>query len=622
MTKKQKYSESDIEVLTDVEHVRKRVSIYLGSNNPATYYLPIFNDGKLDVLPQTFGPATYKCVNEVIDNIVDEYSQHKPKKPTIIIEADANNGKYTITDVGRGVPIGKHESGKPTPEVVFGSLRSGRNFSDDREIGVIGQNGMGVSLTKVCSKEFSIEIHRDAKKYTQRFTTEKTSKPIITKCKKSKTGTQVSFTLDDDVFKNISLPNILMKSRAMEVAFTNPGTEVIYNKERFIYKNGLESLISEISKDYFKFENNNITFFVIFDAHQGIDERIFTYVNSSFLFDGGICNTQFLNAFFNKSLSQLKPAAKKHKCDVTKNDVRQNLLVFGVIKTKNPEYDSQSKTRLTGPSLRKDMDELLDASWAKFTRNNKKWLEEVIQRAAARHNTNANKQAIKELSKHSRKKIAGLVDATDKNRFNCQLLITEGKSAAASITDVRDPQKTAIYPLTGKINNVYGMSVAQILKAGKVTDLLMAIGLIPGKPCMRSDLKYGKVIIATDADVDGADIFTLLVNLFYQFWPELFSEAYKEPFIYRLIAPNIVAVKGKKRVHFVDTASYEAVKHKYSGYTINYLKGLGSMEKVDFVEILSSDEYLIPIIDDGSLEDSLKLLFSTDANARKEWLKK
>lgn len=617
--RKKSYNETDIQVLSDVEHVKKRVSVYLGSNNPATYTIPLYND-TFSVTDVTFVPATYKAVGECLDNVVDEYTQHMPKKPLITILADPQIGYYQIQDAGRGVPIGKHETGKYTPEVVFDSLRSGRNFSDDRQAGVIGMNGMGVSLTRICSTEFNVTINREGKKYTQRFLSDKTFKPKIITGPKAKTGTQVEFTLDPSVFKDIKLPNVLLRNRAIEIAATNPGIQVQYNDEKFVFKKGFEDIVKSMSNQYFKFEADDMEFFVIFDVNKNIDEQIFTYVNSSLLFDGGICNTQFLNAFYAKAVDHLATAAKKQKCEVTKNDVRQNLLVIGNMKIANPEYDAQSKTRLTGPNLRKEFKDYIDNQWSSFARKNKKWLEDVLERACDRHHITANKQAVKEMAKQSRKKILGLNDATSKNRFDCQLLITEGKSAAASITSVRNPATTASFPLTGKVNNVYGMTVAQLLKAGKITDLLTSIGLVPGQKALRGNLRYGKIVIATDADYDGNDIFTLLVNIFFQFWPELFDQDY-EPIVHRLIAPNVVAVKGTKRIHFTSRNDYEKVKHKYKGYEISYYKGLGSMVQEDWKMILDGQtDTLIPIIDDGKLNTTLELLFGPDANKRKSWL--
>ena len=155
---------------------------------------------------------------------------------------------------------------------------------------------------------------------------------------------------------------------------------------------------------------------------------------------------------------------------------------------------------------------------------------------------------------------------------------------------------------------------------GKITDLLTAIGLVPGHRAVRSQLRYGKIVIATDADVDGGDIFTLLINLFYQFWPELFDKNY-EPIVYRLIAPNICLVKGKKRIHFPTRSEYEKQKDKFHGYEVRYYKGLGSMVGPDWEMILSGEtNTLIPVIDDGKMGETLELLFGPNADGRKEWL--
>ena len=219
-----------------------------------------------------------------------------------------------------------------------------------------------------------------------------------------------------------------------------------------------------------------------------------------------------------------------------------------------------------------------------------------------------------------RKRVEGLLDATSKNRSICQLLITEGLSAKSSICEARNPETTGAFALTGKINNVYDSTPAQVLKTGKVTDLMSAIGLTPGKRVDRSALNFGRIVIATDADVDGGDIFTLLVNLFYKFWPELFDKNY-EPVVYRLVSPNVVASKGDKRVHFTTRADYEKVKDKYKGWSIEYMKGLGSLSMKDWEMILATDSAVyIPIVDDGKMGETMKLLFSDDADVRKAWL--
>lgn len=621
MARKKTYTADDIKVLSDRDHVRKRTQIYLGNTHPTSYPIPVFTDDEFYVDEVEFVPAVYKAIGEIIDNSIDEFAQINQRNKTLKIQANPLLGEYTIADNGRGVPITKHETGKHAPEVVFGQLRSGRNFSDEKELGVIGQNGVGSACTNFCSLDFQITINRDKKTYKQTFTDggTKVTKPSVRKGP-NKTGTQITFTLDPEVFEDITLPDELMHNRAVELALTNPGVAVEYNGNKYKFAKGFEQYVKQISDSYYRFESDNMEFYVIFDINEGVDEQMFTWVNSSLLFDGGKCNVQFMNAFIDRVIKHMQPTAKKQKAEISKNDVRQGLLVFGNLRVANPEYDSQAKTRLTGPDLRKEMQLMVDKQWRSFAKTNKKWLEHVLENALERAHSRANKKAIKDHQKSLRKKVPGLVDATHSNRQMCQVLITEGLSAASMITEARDPKTTASFPLTGKVNNVYGATPAQLLKMGKLTNLLAAIGLVPGRKAVRSDLRFGKIVIATDADMDGNDIFTLLVNVFYQFWPELFSPNY-EPIVHRLVAPNVCLVKGNKRVHFPTRADYEKKKGRYKGYEVRYYKGLGSLSREDWDMILSgATNTLIPVVDDGKMGETLELLFGPDSTARKKWL--
>jgi topoisomerase-4 subunit B len=584
----------------------------------------------MDIETVTFIPAVYKAIGEIIDNSLDEFTQIKSKVKLLKITASPETGRYTISDNGRGVPIDKHSSNKFTPEVVFASLRSGRNFTDDKQIGVQGMNGVGSACTNFCSSEFEVNIQRGGKKYSQRFVdgADKISKPKITDTASTCSGTEITFQLDPLVFQDISLPDSVIRNRAVEIALTNPSVTVEYNGEKFRYKRGLQEYIDRIAdgKITFRFdveaENIQGEIFIICNGHDGIDEQMFTWVNSSLLFDGGKCNTQFFNLLFDRVGAQLEKEAKKLKAEVTRNDMRRGLLVLANLKIKNPEYDSQSKTRLTGPDLRKELTVGIDLNWKAFAKTANDWLLNVLERANERYHLSENKKAIDDHEKKQKKKIIvpSLLDASSKNRFECQVLVTEGLSAKSQISEAREPRTTAAYALTGKINNTWGCTPAQALKMGKLTELLAVIGLTPGRKSDRAAMNYGRIVIATDADQDGADICTLLLCLFYQFWPELFDKNY-EPIVYRLVAPNIVASKAGKRIHFTSVAEYEAVKNKYKGWTIEYMKGLGSMSKTDWEMILSEkSDMLIPFVNDGNMGNILELLFGPSADMRKAWL--
>lgn len=621
---KKNYTAQDIQVLDDRSHCRLRTQMYLGNLQPTTFKVPIFVGDSFEVKEFTFIPAVFKAVGEILDNSVDEFSHIGKPNKALKIEAVPTEGKFTISDNGRGIPIDAHPAmkGKYTPEVALTNFRAGRNFSNDKEVGVIGQNGIGAAACVFCSSDFKVTIYRDGQRYMQRFENgaEIIHKPKFTPIKSDDTGTEVSFTLDPTVFNSVSLPEELLHNRAIEIAFNNPGVTVSYNGNKYKYKNGFKELVKNISTDHFCFSSENMDIFVVFDKYESTDEQMFTWVNSSLIFDGGLCNTQFLNAFYDKVIDQLSGAAKKEKSEVTKNDIKQNLLILASLKVTNPEYDAQSKTRLTGPNLRKELTDLIDVNWNSFVRKSKPWLDSVLTRAIERHHYDANKKALKDHQKSLKKRVAKLTDATSSRRGDCQLLITEGDSAASSITEVRDTKTTAIFPLMGKINNVYGMTIAQLLQMGKITDLLSVIGLIPGKKVVRSELRYGKIIIATDSDNDGDDIMSLLVNLFYQFWPDLFDPNYP-PMVFRLIAPNVVVSKGSKRIHFSSRQEYEKEKHKYKGWSVEYMKGLGGLTLEDWeMVLLNGTGELIPFIHDDKMKATLNLLFGPDSNPRKEWL--
>lgn len=636
MAKDKSYTADDIVSLSDREHVRLRTQIYLGSMHPTIFNLPLLSESTLKMEEVTFIPAVYKAIGEIVDNSLDEFSHLTIKNKVLKIKSNPSTGVYVISDNGRGIPVDKKlemvgKSAKEvwTPELALARLRAGRNFTNDKEVGVIGQNGVGAACTNFCSTHFETNIHRDGLHYNQKFAdgANKTGKPTIKPAAQSATGTEIIFKLDPAVFKDVALPNSLVRNRAIEIALTNPDLTVEYNNEKFRYKKGLQEYIDKIAGDKitYKFDVKEELIqgeiYVICNGHSGIDEQMFTWVNSSLLFDGGKCNTQFFNVLFDRVTTHLEKDAKKLKAEVTRNDIRRGLLVLANLKIKNPEYDSQSKTRLTGPDLRKEFVNTIDSSWKSFSKTTSNWLTEVLEFAAERHHAAENKKAIDDHEKKKKKiKAAGLLDATGSNRMACSLLITEGLSAKSQISEARDPATIAAFALTGKINNVWGCTPAQVLKMEKLRELLAVIGLTPGKKADRKSLHYGKLIPSTDADFDGDDIFTLLVCLFYQFWPELLDPN-GEPVLYRLVAPNVVASKGDKRIHFTTRADYEKAKDKYKGWNIEYMKGLGSMSKKDWEMILSGQsDTFIPILDDGNLGNTLELLFGSSADMRKAWL--
>lgn len=626
-----RYESSDVVSLSDYQHVRLRPNIYFGSNELTDFLLPDFTDG-LKVKTQSLSSAALRAYFEVVDNSIDEFSQLPDSySKKLIMEYSPTTGKMCIMDNGRGVPIDDHKTGKPTPEVVFTTLRSGRNFEDDKkEIGVCGQNGVGSSCTAYTSSFFAVEIHREGKKYTQKYSTSKDalviSEPKIISTASDKTGTSVTFQLDPKVFKNNHLiPEPVIHNKAIEIAMCNPGVAVTYvnsdtnEHENYKFKKFTDGFVklNEMTKYAsfeFKTKEAAIEAYVFFDQENPVNV---TWVNGSLVLLGGLAETQFRNAFVAKTLDELQSEAQKTKTKILSKDIEEGLSVFVNVRVRNPSYDSQAKTRMVGPSLRDEFREAIDDGWKALKRNYGPWLESVLERASSRSSYDQARKNKKDLKK--KVTAENLLDATSTNRLACQIILTEGISANASIKHVRDPEFMAAYPLTGKINNIYGMKPHAVATLPKVAELLRVCGLVPGHKADPDLLRYGRVIAATDSDFDGSDILCLLVNLFYQFWPELFDK--KNPRIYRMTAPNVCVVKGDQRIHFTSQAEFDKVKDKYAkGYEIKYYKGLGSLSMQDWILTFNNPKCFIPIIDDGNLAATLALLFSDNVAARKQWL--
>lgn len=606
----------EILVLNDREHVRLRPTMYIGSTFASTFTIPTFTNNVIEKQEIEIIPAIIRLVCEIIENSMDEFYKHQPSSPQINLTYNSDTNTITVEDNGRGIPILKHSSGKYIPEVVLTELRSGRNFTQDKEQGTIGQNGVGSTCVNFCSETMIVEVHDGKKKYIQKF--EKGASiihsPEITNLKTKDTKTSITFTIDSTVFNTSSpIPVSFFKHKLHDLCCWN--TELTCNL----------TYISSNSPQLMKFSNKNafkgcLTSYIskngngcaIYKCHT--EMPLCTSINSAYLYDGGSCNKHIEGFFVEKINAAFKKKYSQKRITVDKKDIFSNIGIISNFMVSDPIFDSQAKIRFKGPDIKNTIITTLELVWTQFS-SHTDILDEIFNTAIERYNTSTSKKIQKDFSKNKFEKIEGLMDATSTNRSNCSLLITEGDSASSCVSEVRDPTTIGSIALTGKINNVSGASVADLMNMSKIKDLLKAIGLIPGKPANINDLRYGKIVIATDADPDGNAIFCLLVNIFHTFWPELFTQ----PVIFRMVAPNVVASKQNKRIHFPTMSTFMKQQSKYKTWTIEYMKGLGSMSFDDWKICLKGTDW-IPILDDGELKDTLSLLFSDNRLARKEWL--
>lgn len=448
------YKASDISVLSDRDHVRLRTAIYLGSTETSTFEIPIFKKDDLEIKYVDFIPALYKSFNEISDNGIDELVQLKKKDKRLSIMHDTVENKFKICDNGRGVPVDVHpQTGRHTPETVFTELRSGRNFDDGaKDSGVIGTNGVGSSCVAMISEEFNVQIRRDNKFYQQTYRdgTASIEEPQIATMASKETGTCIEFKFDRALkqFADTNLNPDLIYNRAFEIALTNPEIEIGYVRKQldedgtleqvqdtFAFKGGMAEYIKKISERFFEFkydhEDFTARYYVVLDKYQGIDEKVFVYVNSSLLFEGGTAAHMFFNTFFSQVVDKLKSETKKRKVDLNRNDVRQNMLVVADVKMKNPRYDNQSKTRLISQEIKKHIDEMVTSQIGKFISSNKDWIEEILDRAEFRQKI-ADISELKKRQKKKKGKLAKLIDCYTKDRSKAAIAFSEGDCMASS----------------------------------------------------------------------------------------------------------------------------------------------------------------------------------------------
>jgi len=442
------YSAKDIKVLSDREHVRLRTAIYLGSTEETSYEVPIFEKDDIKIKQKFFIPAIYKAFNEIADNAIDELTQLSKKDKKITVTHNTITNRFKICDNGRGVPIDLHpQTNKYTPETVFTELRSGRNFDDgNKDSGVIGTNGVGSSCVAMISEEFIVSIKRDGKFYEQMYRdgTSLIDEPSINIYKSKDTGTCIEFKIDTSLeqFKTTKVDPELIQNRVMEIALNNPELELSYIRKQldedgeeeqfqeiYHFKGGMYEYIKHVSDNYFEFKYDHDEFtaryYVILDKYQGIDEKVFVYVNSSLLFEGGTAAHMFFNTFFSSVNEGLKREVKKRKIVLNKNDVKQNLLVIADVKMKNPRYDNQSKTRLISQEIKKHIDKMIGDQIGKFLSSNKAWIDEVLDRAEFRQRI-ADMAEVKKKQKKKKGKLAKLINCYTKDRSQATISFSEG----------------------------------------------------------------------------------------------------------------------------------------------------------------------------------------------------
>lgn len=605
------------EKLTPYQQVRLRTEWVFGSRHPHTQTVLEYGPTP-HMVETTWVPALFTCFREVLDNSLDEVVSHGHGN-RIDVTYDPDELLFSVQDNGRGMPIEwseKHQNYAAT--ILLSEMMSGRNFGDRGESR--GLNGIGAKGVNYCSEWFKAEISRGKQQFIQTFSEGEQlviGGATIWPTNSKKTGTKISFKLSRKVFHDQRLPSSFIAARLTEIALCYPKLHLTFNGKPI---QGKELQFPKKPIEFSVAADRFTSRFWLVPDFVADGEFSFSLVNAIPLFNGGTHIEAFRRHFYGGLLNGLERENRKRKLVPNRADISDGLLIYNITEMAEPTFDSQSKTRLINEPVGNLIRQSLDAPdfYKDIVRKNPEWIEAIYERCARRTQVKDAKDTIRQAKRNLRQKIEDLEDACGHDRSQCILALCEGKSAASGLVEARDPNIHGALPLRGKVLNTFGLSPKKALENESLAKIFNAIGLIPGQRANRHMLRYGKVYLTMDADEDGKSIVSLLVGVFYEYWPELF-EPTKPAFLHVFETPLLIAVKGKNRKYWYNNDYHTFDPEKFKGWEIVRAKGLAALEREDWRYVLKNPK-LVPIVDDGKLGDGLRLLFSADTDARKRWI--
>jgi DNA gyrase subunit B len=575
VTKKDKYTADSIQILEGTEAVRKRPGMYIG-----------------DVGVRGLHHLVFELVDNSIDEVMAGYCDY------IYVELRKDGG-VVVLDNGRGIPVDIHpQAKKPALEIVLTTLHAGGKFSNSIYKISGGLHGVGLSVVNALSKRLEVEVMRDGKVYYQAYEKGKPITPLTEKGSTDKTGTKILFYPDPDIFETTKFDYEIIANRLRELAFLNPGVTIELKDENtgksnvFKYEGGLTQFMEYLSKGkevlhdpfYFKREEENLVIEVVLQYNTGYDELILSYVNNIHTIEGGTHVTGFRSALtkvvnsFARSWGLWKEAES-----LSGEDVREGLTAIISTKVPNPQFEGQTKTKLGNSEVKKFVEKVVEEELTEyFTKNpdiGKLIIGKIIEAYRARQAARKARELVRRKSLLESTLLPGkLADCSEKDPSKCELFIVEGESAGGSAKQARDRRYQAILPLRGKILNVEkAQHLTKILSSEEIKTIIASLGTGIGQDFDLSKLRYHKIIIMTDADVDGAHIRTLLLTFFYRHFRPLIEGGY----VYIAQPPLYFLRKGKEERYAYSEEEKEEILREW-GYPDNvYIqryKGLGEMD--------------------------------------------
>ncbi len=586
-----KYDAEHIQILKGLEAVRKRPGMYIGSTGP---------DG------------LHHLVYEIVDNSIDEALAGFCTKISVYIE---EGNIIRVIDNGRGIPVSMHPVENVSAlEVVMTKLHAGGKFDKDTYKVSGGLHGVGVSVVNALSSWCEVSVHRDGKIYYQKYKIGVPEEPVKVVGDSDKSGTIVRFFPDAEIFDETEFSFDVLSNRLRELAFLNKGIEinliderVLPEKERsFMFEGGVKSFVEYLNKSktplfeepvYFESEKDNVVVELSLQYNEGFAETIFSYVNNINTKEGGSHLSGFKSALTRTLNDFLKNSklAKKLDENLTGDDVREGLTCVISVKVPEPQFEGQTKTKLGNSEVRGIVDSLVSERLTSYLEEHPDVIDIILDKSITASRARAAARRARDLTRRkgfleSTGLPGKLADCSDKDPANCEVYIVEGDSAGGSAKMGRDRKFQAILPLWGKMLNVEKTRVEKVISNEKMLPIITALGTNLGEEFNLEKLRYHKIIIMADADVDGSHIRTLLLTFFFRYMKPLIEHGH----IYLAMPPLYKITVGNKSHYVYDDAEKEKflsqLDESEDKIGLQRYKGLGEMNPEQLWETTMNPE--------------------------------
>ena len=611
---KTEYGADQIQILEGLEAVRKRPGMYIGS---------------------TSARGLHHLVYEIVDNSVDEALAGYCKNIDVTINPD---NSITVIDDGRGIPVGiNHKSGLPAVEVVFTVLHAGGKFGGGGYKVSGGLHVVGASVVNALSNWLEVRVYHDGKVYFQRYERGKTMNKleVIDTCPIEKTGTEVRFLPDDTMFEETVYDYDVLKTRLRETAFLTKGLRIVLRDLRtdpvvekaFHYEGGIKEFVSYLNKSktalypdiiYCEGERDGVLVEVAMQHNDSYQENTYGFVNNITTPEGGTHIVGFRNALtktFNE-YARANKLLKDSEPNLTGEDIREGMTAIVSIKIEEPQFEGQTKQKLGNSEARGAVDNIVSTQLELFLEQNPAVAKTIVEKSLLSQRA---REAARKARDLTRRKSAldgmslpgKLADCTDKDPKNCEIFLVEGDSAGGSAKSARSRATQAILPLRGKILNVEKARLDKIYANAEIKAMITAFGTGIHDDFDITKLRYDKIIIMTDADVDGAHIDTLMLTFLYRFMPELIKQGH----VYLAQPPLFKIEKNKKVWYAYDDDQMNQILNEIGrgDNKIQRYKGLGEMDAEQLWETTMDPErrVLRRVVFDEEYSSEIDLTFNT-----------